>query len=193
MLKANPKIEILSRICDTTKPDDVKKLAEAVQDKFHGRLDVVIANAGVISKYLHDEDPATGAKTNRRLPVGIVEDDYFGRVIDINLMGSYYVAKYFTPILTAEANKSLVRAYVVITSIAAHLTQSNFVPTAYNLTKIGVVRMVEHMHNDHSKGLDGGGGRGLVAYAVHPGAVVTPQTQLHSTQKGDAWEQRKFS
>jgi hypothetical protein len=29
---------------------------------------------------------------------------------------------------------------------------------------------------------------GLLAFAVHPGAVLTPQTELHSTQKGDAWD-----
>ena len=52
---------------------------------------------------------------NRRLPKGIIiEDDNFQRVIDINLLGSYYVAKYFTPLLIAPENPSTVRIYIVM-------------------------------------------------------------------------------
>ncbi|OAP65259.1 hypothetical protein AYL99_01231 [Fonsecaea erecta] len=179
--EVNPKLEILSEICDTTKPEAVKALAEKVRQKWHGRLDVAIANAGVISNYLYDTDPQTGEKTNRRLPVGIIEDDDFKRVIDINLLGSYYVAKYFTPVLIAPENPSIVKSYVVITSLASQMAESSFVPVAYNLAKLANNRMVEHMATDHK-------GDGLLAFAVHPGAVVTPQTERHSTQPGDAWD-----
>jgi NAD(P)-dependent dehydrogenase (short-subunit alcohol dehydrogenase family) len=179
--EVNPKLDILSELCDTTKPEVVKALAEKVKQKWNGRLDVAIANAGVISKYLHDVDPTTGEKSNRRLPKGIIEDDDFQRVIDINLLGSYYVAKYFTPLLIAPENPSTVRSYIVITSLASHLTQSSFVPTAYNVAKLANNRMVEHMAEDHKA-------EGLLAFSVHPGAVLTPQTQYHSTQKGDAWD-----
>ncbi|KAJ9607170.1 hypothetical protein H2200_008242 [Cladophialophora chaetospira] len=179
--EVNPKLEILSEICDTTKADVVKALAEKVKQKWGGRLDVAIANAGVISKYLHDTDPKTGEKTNRRLPKGIIEDDDFQRVIDINLLGSYYVAKYFTPLLIASENPSTVRSYIVLTSLASQVTESSFVPTAYNIAKLANNRMVEHMAQDHKA-------EGLLAFAVHPGAVLTPQTQNHSTQKGDAWD-----
>lgn len=37
------------------------------------------------------------------------------------------------------------------------------------------------MANDHKNDQ-------LLAYAVHPGEVVTPQTEGHSTEQGDAWE-----
>jgi NAD(P)-dependent dehydrogenase (short-subunit alcohol dehydrogenase family) len=179
--EVNPQLEILASTCDTTKPEAVKTLAEKVGQKWKGRLDVVVANAGVISNYLYDIDPKTGEKTNRRLPQGIVEDDDFQRVIDINLLGSYYVAKYFTPLLVAPENPSAVRSYIVMTSLASQLTQSSFVPTAYNIAKLANNRMVEHMANDHKA-------EGLLAFAVHPGAVLTPQTKNHSTQKGDAWD-----
>lgn len=181
----NPKIEILAKACDASNPDAVKGLAEAVERKFNGQLDVVVANAGVISKYIHESDPKTGEQINRHLPVGIMEDDDFKRVIDINLLGSYYVAKYFTPILISKSNHSKIRAYIVITSMAAHLAESGFVPVAYNMSKLANIRMAEHMHNDHAQS-------GLQAYAVHPGAVLTPQTELHSTEKGDAWDSCKW-
>ncbi|KAI1615568.1 hypothetical protein EDD37DRAFT_636481 [Exophiala viscosa] len=178
----NPKIDVLAEACDASNPDAVKSLAETVARKFSGQLDVVIANAGVISKYItHGSDNKTDEQTNRRLPVGIIEDDDFKRVIDINLLGSYYVAKYFTPALLSKANPSTLRAYIVITSMAAHAAQSSFVPVAYNMSKLANIRMAEHMHNDHSQD-------GLLAFAVHPGAVLTPQTEFHSTKEGDSWD-----
>ena len=179
--EVDPKIEVLASLCDTTKVEDVKSLAEKVRERWGGRLDVVIANAGIISKYLYDTDSSTGEQSNRRLPQGIVEDDDFQRVLNINLVGSWNVAKYFTPILIDAKNASTVRSYAVITSLASHLTQSNFTPVAYNVSKAAVNRMVEHMGTDHQKA-------GLLAYAVHPGAVLTPQTEGHSTAKGDAWD-----
>jgi NAD(P)-dependent dehydrogenase (short-subunit alcohol dehydrogenase family) len=63
--------------------------------------------------------------------------------------------------------------------MACHNTASSFTPTAYNISKIACNRLVEHISNDHhSKD-------GIVAYALHPGAVVTPQTEGH---QGKAWE-----
>ncbi|KAF2435089.1 NAD(P)-binding protein [Tothia fuscella] len=171
----NPNLEILAQTCDTTKDEEVQQLASGVQARF-GRVDAVIANAGIISKYLQDEDGS-----NRRLPVGAVEDDDFDRVILINLIGSQKVAKYFIPLL--EATRDGPQAYVVITSMASQLPHSQFTTMAYNLSKIAVNRMAEHIHNDHNEK------DGIQAFAVHPGAVLTPQTELHSTEKGDAWEQ----
>ena len=109
---------------------------------------------------------------------GIVNDLDFERVIDINVLGSVRAARHFTPLLLDSQGA---KAYIVITSLAAHLTQSSLTPIAYNTSKIAVCRLAEQMANDH-------GGDGLLAYAVHPGAVITPQTQHHSLEKGDAWD-----
>lgn len=171
----NPKLDILSRICDTTKDDDVKKLADEVKSHF-GRVDVVVANAGIISKYLYDADG-----TNRRLPIGVIEDLDFERVIDINLLGSVRVARHLIPLLAAS--KEGPQAFIIISSLAGHSTNSAFTPTAYNISKIAVNHLAEHIHNDHHDK------EGIQAFALHPGAVVTPQTALHSTEKGDDWEQ----
>jgi NAD(P)-dependent dehydrogenase (short-subunit alcohol dehydrogenase family) len=170
----NPQLDILAQTCDTTNAAEVEKLATDVKAHF-GRLDAVIANAGVISKYLQDADGS-----NRRLPVGVVEDDDFDRVININLLGSQKVAKYFVPLLKATTDGPQV--YVVITSAASMFPSSQFTTLAYNLSKLASNRLAEHIHNDHNK-------EGIQAFAIHPGAVLTPQTELHSTEKGDAWEQ----
>jgi NAD(P)-dependent dehydrogenase (short-subunit alcohol dehydrogenase family) len=183
MLAVAPNLDIFSRICDTSDPSAVSALSIACAEHFEDQIDVVIANAGIISKYLNDD-----SETDRQLPKGIIEDDDFLRVTSINYLGSYYTAKYFTPLLLkrkAPANSSsdadLVRAFVVITSLAGHVPQSAATPVAYNVSKLANNRMVECMANDHGK-------EGLLAYAVHPGEVVTPQTLRHSVKKGDMWD-----
>jgi NAD(P)-dependent dehydrogenase (short-subunit alcohol dehydrogenase family) len=178
LLEINPKLDVLAQTCDTTKDADVKKLADDVKAHF-GRVDAVIANAGIISKYIQDADGS-----NRRLPVGIVEDDDFDRVISINFLGSQKTAKYFVPLL--KETKDGPQVYVCITSLAGQWPQSQFTPVAYNVSKIAVNRMVEHIHNDHNKS------DGIQAFSVHPGAVLTPQTEKHSTGKGDLWDQGQF-
>jgi len=165
----NPHIEILSQVCDTLKETDIIELAKATKERFGGRLDVCVANAGIISKYLPDGS----------LPVGLVADMDFERVIDINFLGTMRVARHFVPLLLES--KQGAQAFVAITSVAAHGFSSSFVPVAYNVSKIALNRMVEHMHHDYHKD-------GLLSYAVHPGAVLTPQTQAHSLSKGDAWD-----
>jgi len=175
----NPHIDILARTCDTTKDADVKQLAAETKSHF-GRLDVAVANAGVISKYKYDGDGQIG-----RLPLGIVEDDDFERVIDINFLGSYRVAKHFVPLLIETRDGP--QAYIVITSLACHIQDSTFTPVAYNVSKIAVDRMAEHIHNDHYEK------DGVVAFAVHPGAVVTPQTEQHNkTNNSSAWDDCEF-
>ena len=173
--KVNNDVEILGQLCDTMKDDDVKKLVQATKDKF-GRLDVCIANAGVISKYLSDGS----------LPKGILTDWDFERVIDINLLGTVRVARSFTPLLLESNGGS--KTFVVITSLAAHFTHSGLTPIAYNTSKQAVCNLVEMMENDHGEnGLISKDG--LISYAIHPGAVLTPQTEHHSLEKGDTWEQ----
>lgn len=169
----NPRCEVLSRVCDTTLDADLKTLAANVKAKY-GRLDAAIANAGIISKYVSD-----GAGSHR-LPIGILEDDDFERVVDINLLGSMRVARHFCPLLFAT--KDGAQAYVVITSAASHFAESAYTSVAYNTTKIACNRLAEHIHNDHHEK------DGVVAYAVHPGAVLTPQTVGHT---GDIWSQSK--
>jgi NAD(P)-dependent dehydrogenase (short-subunit alcohol dehydrogenase family) len=166
----NSKCEVLSAVCDTTKKSEVDDLAAKTKQKF-GRLDVVVANAGVISKYLPD-----GSLPN------ILEDDLdFGRVIDINLIGSALTGQAFIPLLKATPLPSP-RAYIGMTSLASHSVSSVMTPAAYNTSKIAMNRLCEHISADHLEK------DGVQAFAMHPGAVLTPQTQHHSTKKGDFWE-----
>ncbi|KAK5132613.1 hypothetical protein LTR08_008812 [Meristemomyces frigidus] len=170
LLKINPKLEILSQTCDTMKDEDVARLASATKDRFGGRLDVCVANAGVISKYLQDGS----------LLQGILSDLDFERVIDINVLGSVRTARHFVPLLIASPDGA--KVLVGITSLAAHLNNSLFTTVAYNVSKTALCRLIEHMDNDHRQE------DGLLSYAAHPGAVLTPQTEKHSLKKDDAWD-----
>ena len=174
MQKINPSLQILSRVCDTTSDPDLENLAKDVEAKF-GRLDVCIANAGIISKYVPDSTMEHG----HRLPNNIIEDKDFARVTDINYVGSQKTAQHFLPLLIKT--KDGPQAYIVITSLAAHSTASAITPAAYNVSKVANCRFVEHVQADHGK-------EGVLAYALHPGTVLTPQTQYHT---GEIWADGK--
>lgn len=77
-----PKVEVLVQTCDTMDDGEVEALAQAVWGRW-GRCDVVVANAGVISKYVTREDG------KEYLPVGMVEDGDLERVVQTNLMGTW--------------------------------------------------------------------------------------------------------
>lgn len=166
----NSKCDVLSAVCDTTKRADLDALATKTKAKF-GRLDVAVANAGVISKYMPDGS----------LPSTVGDDLDFGRVIDINLTGSALTAQSFVPLLKTTPLPSP-RAFIGMTSLASHSIASSMTPAAYNTSKIALNRLCEHLSMDHLEK------DGVQAFAMHPGAVLTPQTQHHSTQKGDFWE-----
>ena len=170
ILEISQKCQVLSAVCDTTKKSDLNSLASRTRDKY-GRLDVVVANAGIISKYLPDGS----------LPTNVIDDTDFSRVIDINLIGSAFTAQSFLPLLRDTPLPSP-RAFITMTSLASQSPSSAMTPAAYNTSKIALNRLAEHLSNDHLEK------DGIQAFAMHPGAVVTPQTRHHSTQNGDFWE-----
>jgi NAD(P)-dependent dehydrogenase (short-subunit alcohol dehydrogenase family) len=79
-------IEVLKTVCDVRSEESVKDLEREVRDKW-GRVDVVVANAGVISQYI----PRDNAEASN-LPIGIVEDDDWARVLDTNIMGVWRIS-----------------------------------------------------------------------------------------------------
>ena len=117
------------------------------------------------------------------LPVGLLANSDFERVIDTNFLGTMRTARHLVPLLLESKHGA--QTFVAITSAAAHVFNSNLMPVAYNVSKIAVNRVIEIMYHDYRKD-------GLQSYAVHPGAVVTPQTQDHSHNKDDAWAISKF-
>ncbi|KAH7406563.1 hypothetical protein DE146DRAFT_689261 [Phaeosphaeria sp. MPI-PUGE-AT-0046c] len=161
-------VSVLKLVSDVQDDADVERLEAGVRDKW-GRADVVVANAGIISKYVEREEGGN-------LPIGIVEDGDWARVLDINLMGVWRISKAFMPLLVAT--KDGPQTLICSTSLAAHSYTSALTPIAYNVSKMACNRLIEHVAIDHKED-------GVVAYALHPGAVLTPQTQNHA---GEVWD-----
>lgn len=136
-------IDVLKVVCDVQNDSDVVRLEEAVRSKW-GRVDIVIANAGVISKYI---TPADSSKSN--LPQGLVQDADWARVMDINLNGVWRVSCAFLPLLreTKDGPQTLISSC----SMAAHSVVSKLTPIAYNMSKMAVMRLMECIQNDHGE------------------------------------------
>jgi NAD(P)-dependent dehydrogenase (short-subunit alcohol dehydrogenase family) len=80
-----------------------------------------------------------------------------------------------------EETKDGPQTLICSSSMAAHSAHSSLTPIAYNVSKLACNRLIEHIVNDH-------GAAGICAYALHPGAVVTPQTRNHSAAN-DIWKE----
>jgi NAD(P)-dependent dehydrogenase (short-subunit alcohol dehydrogenase family) len=90
ILDINSECQVFSAVCDTTRKSDLDDLAAKTKEKY-GRLDVIVANAGVMSKYLSDGT----------LPSTVAADEDFSRVININIIGSALTAQSFLPVLAS--------------------------------------------------------------------------------------------
>jgi NAD(P)-dependent dehydrogenase (short-subunit alcohol dehydrogenase family) len=159
------KISVLKTVCDVQSGQSVLDLEAQVRRKW-GRVDVVVANAGIISQYVDD------AQGKSNLPIGIIRDGDWARVMDINLMGTWrisnvvpfvwldrtvsfanegweYAGKAFMPLLveTTDGPQTL----ICCTSMAGHSYKSDLTPIAYNVSKIACNRLIEHVANDHGK------------------------------------------
>jgi NAD(P)-dependent dehydrogenase (short-subunit alcohol dehydrogenase family) len=148
-------------VCDVQSDAEVEGFEREVREKW-GRVDVVIANAGVISSYISpstlSSSPSSysnssgngeSEKVASNLPQGLVQDSDWARVMDINLNGVWRVSRAFLPLL-AET-KDGPQTIVASCSMAAHSVVSELTPVAYNLSKMGVARLMECVANDHGK------------------------------------------
>lgn len=136
-------VEVLKAVCDVQSDTEVSHLEREVRRKW-GRVDVVIANAGVISSYIPSSSPSSS-----NLPQGLVYDGDWARVLDINLAGVWRVTRVFLPLLgdTKDGPQTVISSC----SMAAHSVVSELTPVAYNLSKMGVMRLMECVANDYRK------------------------------------------
>ncbi|KAI2625055.1 oxidoreductase-like protein [Hypoxylon sp. NC1633] len=132
---------------DVKDEDSVRHCAHLVACEFDGRLDVLVNNAGYMTP--PGAIPASDAAT-------------WWRTMEVNLKGAYLTSKHFIPLLLASgAGPTTV---VNISSVAA----LNLRPlaSAYGTSQLAVLRLAEFLNVE-------AGARGLLAYSVHPGEVLT--------------------
>ena len=136
-------------LLDVTKPADVTRLADEVNDK-HGPVDILIANAGI----------ALGDTGGEEMP-----DDIWLRVIDVNLNGVFWCCRAFGKHMLTHGRGSI----VTIGSMSGIISNKPQRQAQYNASKAGV----HHM----SKSLAGEWGeRGVRVNSIAPTYVDTPMS-----------------
>ena len=138
--------------CDISLNESVETLAKNLKQKMQ-RLDVVVVNSGfsgpVITK-ITEGDPAQ-----------------WQTCLDVNTLGSYHVAHHLLPILLESDGA---RSFLIVSTAAVTLTEGIIANTAYCVSKLAQLRMLEMVAKQYS-------GQRLLAVGIHPGAVATEMAE----------------
>ncbi len=132
---------------DVRNPEEVKKMIDSVIDT-HGRIDILIVNAGVV----------------RVGPVETFPDEDYDLLIDVNLKGTHYTCKYAVPYFKQQKSGSI----ITLASIAAHIGQ--VAHANYCSTKAGVLGYTRALALDLAP-------YNVRVNSVSPGATDTPMLQ----------------
>ncbi|XXH04052.1 hypothetical protein Hte_010463 [Hypoxylon texense] len=132
---------------DVTDEESVRRCARTIKQEFDGKLDVLVNNAGFMT-------PAR--------PVPESETESWWRTMEVNLKGVYLTSKYFIPLLLSSP--AGLKTMVNINSVAAHNLRP--MASAYGTSKAAVLKLTEFLLVEAAS-------EGLLAYSVHPGAVLT--------------------
>jgi NAD(P)-dependent dehydrogenase (short-subunit alcohol dehydrogenase family) len=132
---------------DVTKPNEVKDMIAKTINK-HGKIDILICNAGVV----------------RVGPIEDFPDKDYDLLIDVNLKGTYYTCKYAVPYFKKQKFGSI----ITLASVAAHIGQINH--ANYCSTKAGVLGFTKALALDLAP-------YGIRVNSVSPGATDTPMLQ----------------
>jgi NAD(P)-dependent dehydrogenase (short-subunit alcohol dehydrogenase family) len=135
---------------DVTVVEDCQALVDAAMDAF-GRVDILVNNAGDGGEY----HPAT-------------EDppEQFRRVVDLNLMGSYWMAQAAGRVMQPGS------AVVNLSSVMA-LTTAKMPAAGYSAAKAGVLGLTRDLAAQW-------GEKGIRVNAILPGTFITEQTDHYS-------------
>jgi NAD(P)-dependent dehydrogenase (short-subunit alcohol dehydrogenase family) len=143
-------VEAISFVGDIANEDAVASFADAVRHRW-GRVDVLVNNAGISS--IHPAETISAAE--------------YRRVLEVNLVAPFLLAKAFGTMMLAQGSGSIVN----VASIAGLVGISD--RAAYNASKHGLIGLTRTLAAEW-------GGRGVRCNAVCPGWVKTNMD--HSAQ-----------
>ncbi|NVM37715.1 MAG: SDR family oxidoreductase [Candidatus Lokiarchaeota archaeon] len=132
---------------DVRNPEEVKKMIDYTIEK-HGRIDILIVNAGVV----------------RVGPVETFPEEDYDLLIDVNLKGTHYTCKYAVPYFKKQKSGSI----ITLASVAAHIGQ--VAHANYCSTKAGVLGYTRALALDLAP-------YNVRVNSVSPGATDTPMLQ----------------
>lgn len=146
---------------DVTSQKSVDDAAAKVEKAF-GKLDILINNAGVI-------EPIS--------PIVDSNPDAWWKTWTVNVRGPYLVTRAFLPLLLKGEYKHI----IITTSVGAHAVMPGL--SAYQPGKLAILRFTEFINAEY-------GDKGVLAYAVHPGAIIT---EIFDSFGGlpEEWKDRK--
>ncbi|QMT40169.1 beta-ketoacyl-ACP reductase [Neisseria shayeganii] len=131
-------------VVDVTNKEQIHAMRDAVLAK-HGRIDTLVNNAGIVM------DAQLVKMT----------EEQFDKVVDINLKGTYNMARALVDTMVAQGSGVILNASSVVG------VYGNFGQTNYAATKFGVIGFVKTWSRELGK-------KGIRVNAVCPGFVSTP-------------------
>ncbi|KAI1073631.1 NAD(P)-binding protein [Whalleya microplaca] len=138
-----PEPAILPLKIDVSNRQSVDRAAAEVKEKF-GYVDIIINSAGILTKgYIADSDP-----------------DEWWRVLQVNLMGPFLVARAFIPLLLEGVDKTI----ITVSSAGAHSLTPGL--SAYQTSKLAATRFTQFVSAEY-------GDKGILSYCIHPGNIPT--------------------
>ncbi|KAJ4324651.1 hypothetical protein N0V84_003775 [Fusarium piperis] len=137
---------------DVTNESNVADAATTVKQKFGGKLDIVIQNAGYSSA---------------QIPIREIDTEDWWTAFRVNVQGVFLVTKHFAPLLLedTEGLKTMVQLNSVA-SIGVRPFSSN-----YAASKLAVLKFTEALLAEEAA-------NGLLVFSVHPGAIMSEMTKI---------------
>lgn len=144
-LPGSPAPRVVRVPLEVTEPASVDRAAAQLEAAFEGRLDILINNAGYLE---------TAA------PLAESDPDEWWKTMTINLRGPYLVTRALLPLLLRDGDRTIVNT----SSIGAHRVRPGM--SSYQISKLALLRLTEFLAVEYAD-------QGLLAYAIHPGGVMT--------------------
>ncbi|KAI4261503.1 MAG: hypothetical protein L6R42_003298 [Xanthoria sp. 1 TBL-2021] len=133
---------------DISDPQSIERAALETSNAFHGKLDILIDNAGTMEEFK---------------PTLQSEPDQWWNTWTVNVRGTYLLTRALLPLLL-RGDAQMEKQIVMLTSVGAFMPAPG--GSAYQMSKLALLRYTEYLNLEY-------GPQGIVAYALHPGAIPT--------------------